>query len=154
MKWVIDASVAAKWFNLEEFSEMAVQVKNAHAKGDLQLVAPIQMVYEVGNSIWKNPQINGPYASEAICNLLALHIELLEPTADDSPIAKFLAKKGSGIHHLCVEVDDLDLELKRYAEKGVRLINPEPVIGAGGCRVAFVHPKSTQGVLLELKEKA
>jgi len=82
------------------------------------------------------------------------HIELLEPTADDSPIAKFLEKKGSGIHHLCVEVDNLEAELKRYADNGVRLINPEPVIGAGGCRVAFVHPKSTQGVLLELKEKA
>jgi methylmalonyl-CoA/ethylmalonyl-CoA epimerase len=81
------------------------------------------------------------------------HIELLEPTSEDSPIAGFIAKRGGGIHHICVEVDDLDLELKKYAEKGVRLINSTPVIGAGGCRVAFVHPKSTQGVLLELKEK-
>ncbi|PIE01331.1 MAG: methylmalonyl-CoA epimerase [Acidobacteria bacterium] len=81
------------------------------------------------------------------------HIELLEPTAEDSPIAKYIAKKGGGIHHLCVEVDNLEEALQEYAEKGVRLINEKPVIGAGGCRVAFVHPKSTHGVLLELKEK-
>jgi len=81
------------------------------------------------------------------------HIELLEPTSEDSPIAKFISKRGSGIHHLCVEVDDLETALEQYAAKGVRLINEKPVIGAGGCRVAFVHPRSTQGVLLELKEK-
>lgn len=81
------------------------------------------------------------------------HIELLEPTADDSPIARFIEKKGSGIHHICVEVDNLEETLAQYAAKGITLINPKPVIGAGGCRVAFVHPKSTQGVLLELKEK-
>ncbi|MCB1041506.1 MAG: methylmalonyl-CoA epimerase [Acidobacteria bacterium] len=82
------------------------------------------------------------------------HIELLEPLGEDSPIAKFLAKRGPGIHHICVEVDDIDEALTRYREAGVTLINKQPVLGAGGCRVAFVHPKSTFGVLLELKEKA
>jgi len=80
------------------------------------------------------------------------HIELLEATAPDSPIAKYLDKNRPGIHHLCIEVDDIEATLADYRAKGVRLINEEPVIGAGGCRVAFVHPKATSGVLLELKE--
>jgi len=81
-------------------------------------------------------------------------IELLAPTADDSPIAGFLAKRAPGMHHLCVEVEDLDATLAAYKREGVRLIDSEPVIGAGGHRVAFIHPKSTSGVLLELKEVA
>lgn len=80
------------------------------------------------------------------------HIELLEPTAPDSPIAKFLEKRGSGIHHICVEVDDIHAALADYKSKGVRLIHEEPFIGAGGCLVAFVHPKACNGVLLELKQ--
>ena len=80
------------------------------------------------------------------------HVELLEPTADDSPIAKFLEKRGGGIHHICVQVDDIDKALEKYREGGVKLINEEPFIGAGGHRVAFVHPKATGGVLLELLE--
>ena len=80
------------------------------------------------------------------------HIELLEPTADDSPIAKFLQKRGAGIHHMCVEVDDIEAALASYKAAGLRLVNEQPFIGAGGHRVAFVHPKSTSGVLLELLE--
>jgi methylmalonyl-CoA/ethylmalonyl-CoA epimerase len=83
----------------------------------------------------------------------ASHIELLEPTAEDSPIAQFMSKKGPGLHHLCVEVDDLEATLASYRQQGIRLINEQPVIGAGGCKVAFVHPKATNGLLLELKEK-
>lgn len=80
------------------------------------------------------------------------HIELLEPTAQDSPIAKFLEKRGAGIHHICVQVDNIDEALEQYRQNGVQLINEKPVIGAGGHRVAFVHPKATGGVLLELLE--
>lgn len=81
------------------------------------------------------------------------HFELLEPTAPDSPISKFLAKRGGGIHHICVEVDDIDACLAAYKADGVLLIDPEPRIGAHGKRIAFVHPKSTGGVLLELSQK-
>jgi len=81
------------------------------------------------------------------------HLELLEATGEDSPIAKFLAKRGPGIHHICVRVDDIDAELARLAKTDAILINEKPVIGAGGHRVAFVHPKSTSGVLLELLEQ-
>ena len=79
-------------------------------------------------------------------------IELLEPTSDDSPISKFLEKRGGGIHHIAVEVEDIAAELEKLRSKGVRLIDEVPRIGAEGCLVAFVHPSATNGVLLELVE--
>ena len=79
-------------------------------------------------------------------------IELLAPLSDGSPIAGFLDKRGGGIHHVTLRVQDLDAELQRLKAAGVRLINEEPVPGAGGCRIAFVPPKATGGVLLELAE--
>ncbi|QQS32544.1 MAG: methylmalonyl-CoA epimerase [Acidobacteriota bacterium] len=77
-------------------------------------------------------------------------VELLEPTSDDSPISKFLEKRGGGIHHIAVEVEDIEASLTRLKENGARLIDESPRIGAEGCLVAFVHPSSTNGVLLEL----
>ena len=77
-------------------------------------------------------------------------IELLEPTADDSPISKFLEKRGGGIHHIAIEIDDIEAELRKLKDLGVRLIDEKPRIGAEGCLIAFVHPSSTHGVLLEL----
>ncbi|MDT5061743.1 MAG: methylmalonyl-CoA/ethylmalonyl-CoA epimerase [Acidobacteriota bacterium] len=79
-------------------------------------------------------------------------IELLEPTSGDSPVAKFLEKRGGGIHHIAVRVDDIRATLLRLKESGARLIDESPRVGAGGCLVAFVHPSSAGGVLLELVE--
>lgn len=79
------------------------------------------------------------------------HLELLEPTEPTSVIAKFLEKR-SGVHHVCVLVDDIEGALARLAAEGVALIDRVPRVGAGGCRVAFIHPRSAGGVLLELKE--
>jgi methylmalonyl-CoA epimerase len=79
-------------------------------------------------------------------------IELLEPTSDDSPISKFLEKRGGGIHHIAIEVDDIETALETLRSKGMRLIDETPRIGAEGCRVAFVHPAAANGVLLELVE--
>ena len=79
-------------------------------------------------------------------------VELLEPSDPDSVIAKFLQNRGPGIHHLCVEVDNIEETMAAYKRAGLRLVNPEPVIGAGGHRVAFVHPKSAGGVLIEIIE--
>jgi methylmalonyl-CoA/ethylmalonyl-CoA epimerase len=79
------------------------------------------------------------------------HLELLEPTDAGSVIARFLEKR-SGIHHICVLVDDIDAELARLAADGVSLVDERPRPGAGGCRVAFVHPRAAAGVLVELKE--
>jgi methylmalonyl-CoA/ethylmalonyl-CoA epimerase len=80
-------------------------------------------------------------------------IELLEPTSDDSPIAKFLEKRGAGIHHIAVEVENIEESLAKLKENGAKLIDETPRIGAEGCLIAFVHPQSTNGVLLELTQK-
>jgi methylmalonyl-CoA/ethylmalonyl-CoA epimerase len=77
-------------------------------------------------------------------------IELLEPTHADSPVAKFLEKRGAGIHHIAVRVDDIRAALRGLQEKGARLIDETPRMGANGCLVAFVHPSTSGGVLLEL----
>ena len=79
------------------------------------------------------------------------HLELLAPTEASSVIARFLEKR-SGLHHVCVLVDDIDKALAEMKARGVPLIDETPRTGAGGCRVAFVHPKGAAGVLLELKE--
>jgi methylmalonyl-CoA/ethylmalonyl-CoA epimerase len=78
------------------------------------------------------------------------NLELLEPTSPDSPIAKFIEKRGEGIHHICLRVDDLEAHLERLKAAGYRLINEAPVPGAHGCRVAFLHPSAGNGVLIEL----
>jgi len=77
-------------------------------------------------------------------------LELLAPTRDDSAVAKFLAKRGAGMHHLCYRVEDIAAELDRYRAAGARLIDEVPRPGAAGHLVAFIHPKSTGGVLVEL----
>ena len=79
-------------------------------------------------------------------------VELLEAESPESPIAKFLAKRGPGIHHLCFAVDDLDATLERCRSAGIRLIDESPRIGAEGKRIAFLHPSSTAGVLIELSD--
>ncbi|HEU5051125.1 MAG TPA: methylmalonyl-CoA epimerase [Gemmatimonadales bacterium] len=79
-------------------------------------------------------------------------IELLAPRDSDGPIARFLARRGAGIHHVCYRVSDLDGALERCRREGYRLIDETPRTGAGGRRIAFVHPKATGGILLELTE--
>src|SRR3984893_9466070 len=81
------------------------------------------------------------------------NLELLEPLSDDSPVGRFVAKRGEGIHPICLRVSNLDDPLARLKGKGFRLINEAPVPGAQGCRVAFLHPAGGNGVLIELSEK-
>lgn len=80
------------------------------------------------------------------------HLELLEPTREDSPIAKFLEQRGPGLHHICLGSDDVRADDAKLRAAGVRVLRPEPTLGAGGCEVQFVHPKSAGGVLLELSQ--
>ncbi len=80
-------------------------------------------------------------------------IELLEATSEDSPIAKFLEKRGGGIHHIAVEVENIKESLMKLKKEGARLIDEKPRVGAEGCLIAFVHPSSSNGVLLELIQK-
>jgi methylmalonyl-CoA/ethylmalonyl-CoA epimerase len=79
-------------------------------------------------------------------------LELLEATSDDSPIAKYVAKRGPGLHHITLRVDDIRAALARLKTRGVRLIDESPRAGAHGSLVAFIHPSSTHGVLVELKQ--
>jgi len=90
----------------------------------------------------------------AFLQIGASRIELLEPTSEDSPIAKFLAKRGPGIHHISVLVDNIEEALAKHEENGAVLIDREPRIGAHNMKIAFIHPKSTGGVLLELSQKS
>ena len=82
------------------------------------------------------------------------NIELLEPLSADSAVARFIEKRGEGIHHICLRVDNIEEHLARLKKQGFRLINESPVPGARGCRVAFLHPAAGNGVLIELSEKA
>ena len=81
-------------------------------------------------------------------------IELIEATSADSPIAKFIAKRGAGMHHLCLATEDVRGDEAKLRQAGFDVLRPEPSRGAGGCWVQFVHPKSTGGVLVELSEVA
>ncbi len=78
------------------------------------------------------------------------HVELLEPLGPDTSVGKFLAKRGPGMHHIAIEVKDIRESLAELKNRGARLIDETPRVGAGGCLVAFIHPSSTNGVLLEL----
>jgi methylmalonyl-CoA/ethylmalonyl-CoA epimerase len=79
-------------------------------------------------------------------------VELVKPTVEGSSLARYIAKRGPGLHHICFQVDDIEAMLAELKAKGVKLITEEPTTGAGGAKVAFVHPKSTGGVLVELYE--
>ena len=109
-------------------------------------------VYEkaLGIRCERREEVPSQKVRTAFFDVGGVHLELLEPTAPDSPVAKFLAERGEGIHHLAFSTDDITGQLARAAAAGVRLINEKPVAGAGGKLVAFLHPKSTHGVLTEL----
>jgi methylmalonyl-CoA/ethylmalonyl-CoA epimerase len=79
-------------------------------------------------------------------------VELLEPADESSPIGRFIAKRGAGIHHICFAVDDIDATLEKCRAAGIRLIDETPRLGAEGKRIAFLHPSSTEGILVELSE--
>ena len=92
--------------------------------------------------------------TEAMLPLGDAHLQLLEPTDEESTIAKFIEKRGEGLHHIAVRVPDIAAALQRLKNAGAELIDTEPRIGGGGHLVAFVHPKTTHGVLIELIERA
>lgn len=92
-------------------------------------------------------QVNVAFLATGEC-----HLELLEPSSDESPIAKFIAKRGPGVHHICLKVNDLPKVLADLDAAGVRLIDKTPRSGANNKRVAFIHPKAMGGVLVELSE--
>ncbi len=92
------------------------------------------------------------HTSTAFLPIEGTQIELIHPMNGQGSVQKFLDKRGGGIHHLCFESDDIDADMKRLTEKGYRFLSDAPKPGAHGTRVAFIHPKSTGGVLIELAE--
>jgi methylmalonyl-CoA/ethylmalonyl-CoA epimerase len=111
-------------------------------------------IYEVlGLSIQHVETVETQRVKTAFLSVGDSNLELLEPTSPDSPIAKFIEKRGEGIHHLCFRVDNIEEHLERLKAEGYRLVNEAPVPGAHGCRVAFLHPSAGNGVLIELSEK-
>jgi len=108
----------------------------------------------LGLEVGRREEVPGQKVRTAFLSAGEPSIELLEPTSDDSPIAGFLAKRGPGIHHLCFAVENLETMLDELARAGYRLIHRSPVPGAGGKKVAFLHPEAGQGVLIELSEDA
>ena len=94
--------------------------------------------------------ISAEKVNTAIYDLNGVSLELVEPIGDDSPITKFLEKRGEGLHHVCLEVDNLEETIDELKEKGIDIIDETPKRGAGGKKIVFLHPKSTGGVLFEL----
>ncbi|MEN8140467.1 MAG: methylmalonyl-CoA epimerase [Thermodesulfobacteriota bacterium] len=97
----------------------------------------------------REEEVTSQQVRTAFFSLGEVHLELLEPTGPESAIAKFLEKNGEGIHHIAYCSDDINGQLAQAAESGCRLIHGEPIVGAGGKQVAFLHPKSSHGVLTE-----
>jgi len=106
----------------------------------------------LGIQVTETEEVSGQKVRVAMLPIGESRIELLEATSADSPISKFLAKRGPGIHHIALRVEDIRARLADLKSKGARLIDEEPRTGAGGCLVAFIHPSSTGGVLIELVE--
>jgi methylmalonyl-CoA epimerase len=106
----------------------------------------------LGIQVMETEEVSGQKVRVAMLPIGESRIELLEATSADSPISKFLAKRGPGIHHIALRVEDIRARLADLKSKGARLIDEEPRTGAGGCLVAFIHPSSTGGVLIELVE--
>jgi len=106
----------------------------------------------LGLKVTRVEEVPGQDAVVAFLPVGDMEIELVKSTSDESGVARYLKKRGPGIHHICFEVDDIEASLESLKASGVRLINNEPIMGTNGKRIAFVHPESTHGVLVELYE--
>lgn len=107
----------------------------------------------LGNEHYKIEEVESEGVRTAFFNVSGVKIELLEATKPDSPIAKFIEKRGEGIHHLAFEVSDINQRMADYQKDGFELINKEPKKGADNKMICFLHPKTTNGVLIELCEE-
>ncbi len=130
---------------LQQIDHIGVAVKNLD--DTIKLYRDI-----IGLELLETEEVESQKVKVAKFNINGVHIEFLEPTADDSPIAKFMNKHGEGLHHIAYRTDDIYKELEHLKSKGVKLINEEPFDGASGVKVAFIHPKSSI-VLTELVGK-
>lgn len=129
--------------NMEKLEHIGIAVKSlTHANPLFGLL--------LGQSAYKTEVVESEGVKTSFFIINGVKIELLEATRPDSPIARFIEKRGEGIHHLAFEVADLETAIREYQHKGFELINEVPKPGADNKRICFLHPKSTQGVLVEL----
>jgi len=127
-------------------------VKIDHIGIAVKSLAEATKVYEevLGLKVTGYDEVGEQGVRVAMLDIGESRIELLQPTGPESPVEKFMTKRGEGIHHIAVEVDDIDKALERLKAAGARLVDTEPRRGAHNTRIAFIHPSSTHGVLLEL----
>ena len=139
-------------------SEVYLETRMPHVK-QINHIAVVVEDVEKALSFWRDAlgmdlhdvrDVPAEKSKVAFLPLPGSEVELVQPTSDDSGIAKYLAKRGPGMHHICLEVDDIEGMMTQLRSKGVRLINEEPRTGADGKKYAFIHPESTSGVLVEL----
>ncbi|HYG01861.1 MAG TPA: methylmalonyl-CoA epimerase [Chryseosolibacter sp.] len=128
---------------MEKLEHIGIAVKNMDQAN--KLFASL-----LGREHYKIEEVESEGVKTAFFNVSGVKIELLEATREDSPIAKFIEKKGEGIHHLAFEVNDIQQSIREYEQRGFQKINPEPKTGADNKLICFLHPKSTGGVLVEL----
>ncbi|ALS74145.1 methylmalonyl-CoA epimerase [Planococcus rifietoensis] len=131
---------------MKKVDHIGIAVKN------LEQVLPYY-TETLGCPLMKIEEVEGQKVKVAFIDAGNIKLELLEPMSEDSPIHKFIEKKGEGIHHIAFGVDGIEQRMAELRENGVNLLSDEPKPGAGGAMVAFLHPKSSNGVLYELCEK-
>lgn len=132
---------------MEKLEHIGIAVKNIDTAN--RLFANL-----LGREPYKVEEVESEGVRTSFFEISGVKIELLEATRDDSPIAKFIEKRGEGIHHLAFEVKNMEQSLESYQQKGFDLINPVPKKGADNKMICFLHPRSTQGVLIELCQDA
>lgn len=128
---------------MEKLEHIGIAVKNIDQAN--KLFAKL-----LGREHYKIEDVNSEGVRTSFFDIGGIKIELLEATRSDSPVAKFIDKRGEGIHHMAFEVSDINESLKVYADKGFHVLNQEAKMGADNKMVFFLHPKSTQGVMIEL----
>jgi len=133
-------------FNVEKINHIGIAVKSIEEAAKFWESLP-------GLKITGTEVVESQKVKTAFLPTGDSHIELLEATDEESPIDKFIEKKGEGIHHIALQVDNIEVALAELKEAGIRLIDETPRDGAGGARIAFLHPKATGGILLELCQR-
>jgi methylmalonyl-CoA/ethylmalonyl-CoA epimerase len=142
----LQAVINLQYLDMERIEHIGIAVNSIENAGK---------VYEklLNTPVYKTEEVRSENVITAFLQCGPNKIELLEATSDDSPIAKFIAKKGEGIHHIAFEVTDIRAEMARLKNEGFVLLNEEPKVGADNKLVCFVHPKGVNGVLVELCEE-
>ena len=141
----MSAVINLQYLDMEKIEHIGIAVNSIQSAGN---------IYEklLNTTIYKTEEVTSENVLTAFLQCGPNKIELLEATSADSPIAKFIAKKGEGIHHIAFQVTDIRAEMQRLKNEGFILLNDEPNLGADNKLVCFVHPKGTNGVLVELCE--